>query len=112
MLPDWSALLLIAPAALWLWTLAARLARWPCLSLASSPAQGANQPKGQQPHRRPAAQGIPVFAVKGGGVAARVRGARIALGSACPAAALAAPAHRVAIAGEAVPMAQETAAQH
>ena len=109
---DWSALLLTAPGALWLWTLAARVARRTRSSLAASPAQGTSEPKGEQPHRRPAAELLTVLTVKGGGVPTRIRRGRIALGSTHAAAALAPPAHGGASAREAVAVAEETAAQH
>ena len=65
-----------------------------------------------QTERRATAKGLAILAVEGRGVAARVLGRRIALRSAGPAAALTAPAHRLAIAREAVSMAEYPAAQH
>jgi hypothetical protein len=108
----WTLVLLLFPAALWLWTLMAHLVRRTGSDLAASPTQGASEAQREQTHRRASAEGLPVLAIERSGVATRLRRCRVALDPGRSAAALAAPAHRVALAREAVPMAKEPAAQH
>jgi hypothetical protein len=108
----WTVLLLVFPAALWLWTLVAQLVRRTGSDLAAAPTQGASEAQREQTHRRVSAEGLPVLAVERRGVATRLRRRPIALDPGRSAAALAAPAHRVALAREAVAMAKEPAAQH
>jgi hypothetical protein len=108
----WTVLLLVFPAALWQWTRVAHLVRRTGSDLAASPTQGASEAQREQTHRRASAEGLPVLAVERRGVATRLHRRRVALDPARSAAALTAPAHRVAVAREAVPMAKEPAAQH
>lgn len=108
----WTVLLLLTPGALLLWTTSSRLARRRRSALVSTPAQRTSQPEWNQAKRRASADVLTILAVEGRGIALRVRRRRIALGSARPAAALTAPAHRVRVAPEAIAMAQETTAQH
>jgi cell division protein FtsN len=108
----WTVLVLVFPAALWLWALVGHLVRRTRSDLAASPTQGASEAQREQTHGRASAEGLPVLAVECRGVATRLRRRRVALDPGRSAAALAAPAHRVAVAREAVPMAKEPAAQH
>jgi hypothetical protein len=108
----WTVVVLLLPAALRLWTLMAHLVRRTGSAFASSPTQGTSESQRKQSHGRASAEGLPVLAVKRGGVATRLRRRRVALDPLRSAAALAAPAHRVAVAREAVSMAKEPAAQH
>jgi hypothetical protein len=108
----WTALLLVMPAALWLWTLAAQQGRRAGSGLAASPLQGTSQAQWKQPHRRAPAESLSILAVEDVGVATSVRGRRVPLHPGRPASAPAMPVHRVAVAGEAVSMSQEPAAQH
>jgi hypothetical protein len=108
----WTALLLVMPGALWLWTLAAHLARSAGSGLAASPVQRTSQADWKQPQRGAPAERLSILAVEDVGVATRVRGRRVPPLPGGPASPLAMPAHRVAIAREAVPMSQEPAAQH
>src|SRR5438270_7488672 len=105
-------MLVVIPGALWLWTLAAHLARRAGSGLAASSAQGTSQAEWKQSQRRAPAEGLSVLAVEDGGVATRVRRRRVPLLPPRPASAPAVPAHRVAVAREAVSMSQEPAAQH
>jgi hypothetical protein len=108
----WTVVLLLFPAALWLWTLIAHLVRRTGSAFASSPTQGTSESQRKQSHRGASAEGLPVLAIERSGEATRLRRRRVPLDPGRSAAALAAPAHRVAVAREAVPMAKEPAAQH
>jgi hypothetical protein len=108
----WTVVLLLFPAALWLWTLMAHLVRRNGSALASSPTQGTNGAKRKQSNRRASADGLPVLAVKRGGVATRLRRRRVPRDPGRAAAALAAPAQRFSAAREAAPMGKKAAAQH
>jgi hypothetical protein len=108
----WTALLLVMPGALWLWTLAAHGVRRARSGLAASPAQGMSQADWKQSQRRAPAEGLSVLAVEDGGVPARVRRRRVSLLPGRPASTPTMPAHRVAVAREAISMSQEPAAQH
>jgi hypothetical protein len=108
----WTVVLLLFPAALWLWTLMAHLVRRSGSAFASSPPPGTNEAKRKQSNRCASAEGLPVLALKRSGAARRMRGRRVPLDRERSAAALAAPAQRVAVARETAPMAKKAAAQH
>jgi hypothetical protein len=108
----WTVLGLVFPFALWLGKLVAHLVRRTGSDLAPSLSQGASEAQREQSHRRASAEGLPILTVERRGVATRLHRRRVALGPARSAPALTAPAHHVAVAREAVPMAKEPAAQH
>jgi hypothetical protein len=66
----------------------------------------------EQPERRPPPDVLVILAIKRRGIPVRRGGCRVTLGSSRPAAALAPPAHRLTLAPEAVPVAEELAAHH
>ena len=76
-------------------------------ALAVEPAQREQREKGSPP-----AEVLTVLPVEGAGEDAGVGGGRVALGAACAAAALATPPHRVALAREAEPMAEQATTEH
>ena len=75
-------------------------------------AKGTKEPQREQPEERSApAQVGTVLTVEAAGVAARILGARVALGPTRPAAALAFPVHRCALAREPGAMAEKATTQ-
>jgi hypothetical protein len=80
---------------------------------ATALAKGSKQPQREEPEERSSPpEVLAVLTVEGAGVAACVLGTRIALGAARATAALALPAHRVALAREPKAMAEQAAAHH
>jgi hypothetical protein len=75
-------------------------------------ADGPQQAQRGQPERRVPTEVLIFAAVQRGGEETRLRRGRVALGSPGAAAALAAPHHRLPIAREAVPVAEDFATQH
>jgi hypothetical protein len=102
----WTALILFSLPALWTWTLVARRLR------AASPGKRAEQAKREDTQRRAPAQICPVLPVETGGIPLGVLRARIKLRSARATTALAAPAHRRALAPEPQSVSEEPAAPH
>jgi hypothetical protein len=85
----------------------------PAASAAMPPrAYGVQQAQWGQPERRVPTEVLIFVAVERGGEELRLRRSLVALGSAGAAASLAAPHHRLPIAREAVPVAEDLAAQH
>jgi hypothetical protein len=85
----------------------------PPVSAAMPPrADGPQQAQRGQPERRVTTEVLILAAVQRGGEETRLRRGRVALGSPGAAAALAAPHHRLPIAREAVPVAEDFATQH
>jgi hypothetical protein len=85
----------------------------PPLSAAVPPRpDGSQQAQRSQPERRVPTEVLVFAALERGGEQTRLRRGRVALGSPGAAAALAAPHHRLPVAREAVPVAEDFAAQH
>lgn len=86
-----------------------------CRTCSPGPCQphGTQQAQGEEPHqRRPSPEVLGVLVVERPRITLRVLGARIPLAAMRPATALAAPAHGGALALEAEPVSDKTAAQH